>query len=86
MKKKKNEEEGNEVNAEDDKEKDRDQNLDALFEGVYIYTAAVSDIILNLDYPDIECAKNPLQRRLRKFKVIFYINSKLKLSKLLKFI
>ena len=40
-------------------------NDDALFEGVYVYTAAVSDIILNLDYPDIKCAKKPLHENLR---------------------
>ena len=35
-----------------------------------IYTAAMCDIILNPRYPDIECAKAPLKRRMEKFKVI----------------
>src|SRR5688572_30489068 len=42
-----------------------DDNL--LFNDIYVYTAAVCDIILNPDYPDIECAKKPLERRFRKF-------------------
>ena len=45
---------------------------DESYKGVYIYTAAVCDIILNPDYPDVECAKKPLERRLQKFKVIFF--------------
>src|SRR3954451_17189343 len=45
---------------------------DKSFNDLYIYTAAVCDIILNPDYPDTECAKKPLERRFRKFKVIFF--------------
>lgn len=39
------------------------------FNDIYVYTAAVCDIILNLEYPDIECAKKPLERRFQGFKV-----------------
>ena len=42
------------------------------FNDFYIYTASVCDIILNPDYPDTECAKNPLERQFRKFKVNFF--------------
>lgn len=42
------------------------------FNDFYIYTASVCDIVLNPDYPDTECAKNPLERRFRKFKVKFF--------------
>ena len=34
---------------------------DETFENIYIYTAAVCDIVLNPKYPDIECSKNPLR-------------------------
>jgi hypothetical protein len=42
---------------------------DEKFEKIYIYTAAICDIVLNPKYPDIECSKKPLQRRYQKFKV-----------------
>lgn len=42
-----------------------------------VYTAAMCDIVLNPDYPDIECAQAPLQRRIRKFKVTYVIFHKL---------
>lgn len=35
----------------------------------YIYTAAVADIILNPNYPDIEVSKKPLEQRYKRFKV-----------------
>jgi nitric oxide reductase large subunit len=40
------------------------------FPNVYVYTAAVADIVLNPNYPDVECARKPLERRYQKFKVI----------------
>jgi hypothetical protein len=43
------------------------------FNDIYVYTAAICDIILNPDYPDLECAKKPLENRFRKFKVIFFL-------------
>ena len=49
-----------------------DANEDLYYE-ICVYTAAVCDIILNPDYPDVECSKKPLELRLRKFKVIFFI-------------
>ena len=48
-----------------------DEN-DNLYFKICIYTAAICDIILNPDYPDVKCSKKPLQLRLRKFKVIFF--------------
>jgi hypothetical protein len=42
---------------------------DESFNNIYTYTAAVCDIVLNPDYPDIECSKKPLERRFKKFKV-----------------
>ena len=48
-----------------------DENDNLYFE-ICIYTAAICDIILNPDYPDVKCSKKPLQLRLRKFKVIFF--------------
>jgi hypothetical protein len=42
------------------------------FDGIYTYTAAVCDIVLNPNYPDLECAKKPLKRRFEGFKVIFF--------------
>lgn len=48
---------------------------DKSFYDIYVYTAAVCDIVLNPDYPDMECAKKPLERRFQKFKVfvvVFY--------------
>ena len=40
-------------------------NEDEAFDNIYIYTAAVCDIVLNPDYPDLECAKKPLERRFK---------------------
>ena len=42
---------------------------DGSYYDVYVYTAAVANIVLNPDYPDIECAKKPLEHRFQKFKV-----------------
>jgi len=39
------------------------------FHYIFIYTAAVADIILNPEYPGIECARKPLERRYKRFKV-----------------
>ena len=59
---------------------------DETFENIYIYTAAVCDIVLNPKYPDIECSKNPLQRHYQKFKVfgefLFLLLFKIKFIKL----
>ena len=44
------------------------------FDSIYVYMAAVCDIVLNPDYPDIECTKKPLQRHFLKFKVFFLVN------------
>ena len=46
---------------------------DESFNDFYVYTATVCDIILNLDYPDLECAKKLLERRFKKFKVNFLL-------------
>lgn len=46
----------------------------SIFNDIYVYTAAVCDIILNPKYPDVECSKKPLERRFKKFKVIFSVN------------
>src|SRR2546421_6107722 len=53
---------------------------DESFNNFYVYTAAVCDIILNLNYSDLECAKKLLERRFKKFKVNFLL-IKLNLSK-----
>src|SRR3954452_18746374 len=34
---------------------------DEMFYEICIYTAAVCDIILNPNYPDVECSKKPLE-------------------------
>src|SRR5581483_4147622 len=47
---------------------------DKLFNSIYVYTAAVCDIVLNPGYPDMKCTKKPLQRRFLKFKVFFLVN------------
>src|SRR4051794_1420376 len=39
------------------------------FQNIYIYTSAICDILLNPNYPNVECGKKPLERRYRKFKV-----------------
>ncbi|CAG8586527.1 10458_t:CDS:2 [Funneliformis mosseae] len=33
------------------------------FNDIYTYTATVCDIVLNPEYPDLECVKKPLERR-----------------------
>jgi hypothetical protein len=53
---------------------DNDSSDDAYFE-ICIYTTAVCDIILNPNYPDVECSKKPLELRLRRFKVRFKVFS-----------
>ena len=45
---------------------------DESFGSIYSYTAAVCKIVLNPDYPDMECAKKPLERRFQRFKVILF--------------
>ena len=47
---------------------------DDSFDNIYAYTASVCDIVLNPDYPDLECAKKPVERRFRKFKVFIFVN------------
>jgi hypothetical protein len=54
---------------------------DELFDDIYVYTAAICDIVLNPDYPDLECAKKPLELQFRKFKV----SSKLILSQFINY-
>src|SRR2546423_1227419 len=46
---------------------------DESFNNFYVYTAAVCDIIFNLNYPDLECAKKLLERHFKKFKVNFLL-------------
>ena len=46
---------------------------DEKFDKIFAYTAAVCDIVFNPDYPDIECARKPLERRYRRFKVWIFI-------------
>src|SRR2546429_3949016 len=46
---------------------------DESFNDFYVYTAAVCDIILNPNYPDLKCAKKLLERRFKKFKVNFLL-------------
>jgi len=53
---------------------DSDSSDDAYIE-IGIYTNAVCDIILNPNYPDVECSKKPLELRLRRFKVRFKVFS-----------
>jgi hypothetical protein len=48
-------------------------NTDESFDGFYIYTTAVCDIILNPSYPNLECAKKPLNRRFQRFKVFIVV-------------
>ena len=47
-------------------------NNELTFNDIYVYTAAVCDILLNPEYPDLECAKKPLKRHFQKFKVNFF--------------
>ena len=42
------------------------------FNDIYVYIAAVCDILLNPEYPDLECAKKPLESCFQKFKVNFF--------------
>ena len=46
---------------------------DESFNDFYVYTAAVCDIILNSNYPNLECVKKLLERRFKKFKVNFLL-------------
>jgi len=46
-----------------------DEKSDITYTDYYLYTAAVSDIILNPKYPTLEVNKKPLELRLRKFTV-----------------
>jgi hypothetical protein len=46
---------------------------DKSFNNIYVYAAAICDVLLNPEYPDLECAKKPLKRRFQKFKVIFFL-------------
>ena len=41
---------------------------DESFNNFYVYTAAICDIILNLNYPDLECAKKLLERRFKNLR------------------
>ena len=47
---------------------------ESTFNDIYVYTAAVCDILLNPEYPDLKCAKKPLKRHFQKFKVNFFVN------------
>lgn len=59
---------------------------DVLFSDMYIYTAAVCDIILNPDNPTIEVSKKGIELRMEKFRVfsikfiLFIINFKKKIN------
>ena len=53
---------------------------DESFNDFYVYIAVICHIILNLNYPDLKCAKKLLKRRFKKFKVNFLL-IKLNLSK-----
>lgn len=44
-------------------------STEEVFSDMYIYTAAVCDIILNPDIPVLEVTKKPLELRMRRFKV-----------------
>src|SRR5256885_12984777 len=41
---------------------------DESFNDFYVYTAAICDIIFNLNYPNLKYAKKLLERRFKKFK------------------
>src|ERR1044072_3386091 len=49
-------------------------NDEEKYSDIYIYTASVCDIILNLKYPSIEVTKRPLELRFNKFKVFIEFN------------
>ncbi|CAB4373717.1 unnamed protein product [Rhizophagus irregularis] len=51
-----------------------------LFNDIYVYTASVCDIVLNPNYPDIECARKPLERRFQKFKDSLLNNESIELD------
>uniref|UniRef100_U9TE99 Uncharacterized protein n=1 Tax=Rhizophagus irregularis (strain DAOM 181602 / DAOM 197198 / MUCL 43194) TaxID=747089 RepID=U9TE99_RHIID len=51
-----------------------------LFNDIYVYTASVCDIVLNSNYPDIECARKPLERRFQKFKDSLLNNESIELD------
>jgi hypothetical protein len=42
---------------------------DEKFNDMYIYTASVCDILLNLNYPTLEVSKKSLELRMKKFRV-----------------
>jgi len=46
---------------------------DESFNDFYVYTAAICDIIFNLNYPNLKYAKKLLERRFKKFKVNFLL-------------
>src|SRR3954471_23222352 len=45
---------------------------DNSFNNIYVYTASICDVLLNLKYSDLECVKKPLKRHFQKFKMIFF--------------
>src|SRR3954447_8230068 len=47
---------------------------DKSFNNIYVYMAAICDVLLNLKYSDLGYAKKPLERCFQKFKVIFFVN------------
>jgi len=46
-----------------------DEKSEESYADYYIYTAAVSDIILNPNHPTLEVNRKPLELRLRRFRV-----------------
>ena len=46
-----------------------DEKSEETYADYYLYTAAVSDIILNPGHPTLEVNKKPLELRLRRFRV-----------------
>ena len=48
---------------------------DESFDDIYTYTAAVCDIVLNPEYPELEFAKKPLERRFQGFKVFIFVSN-----------
>ncbi|RGB25123.1 hypothetical protein C1646_772167 [Rhizophagus diaphanus] len=53
---------------------------DESFDDIYIYTAAVCDIVLNLNYPDLECSRKPLERRFQKISRSYKTNESIELA------
>ena len=43
------------------------------FRDIYIYTATICDIVLNPDYPDMECSRKPLEWWIQRFKVFIVV-------------